>query len=527
MLRIGVITGLVVAAWLLPGRAAAAPETSPGVRLVTTIPEPGVVSAKAIGRYLYVSSLSGVSIYDVLIPYTPELVGRLELPNAQNEDVDIGSGIMLVSDDPVGGRGVLHIVDVRNPRAPRVLSTYRTWRRGGRGIGHTATCIRRCRYAWLAGGRGIEIVDLRRPSRPRLAGRFPARAASGFWGVHDVQVDRSGLAWVGGGMGTAAYDVSDPVRPRLVKRTDWHAYPGSGWNDFIHHNTLRLRRNVLAVTEEAFGLGCAGAGRLQTWRISRRRQLTPLDSFRVERDWSSQLLCSAHWFDAHDGLIAQGFYEQGVRFVDARRPRHLRQVGYYVNRPGLFWGALFAPNDPYGETVYALDHSRGIDVLDLRRGKLRPVRRPGVWPPPDLTPVPDPNFTLEFSGGFEDVVPPGASVRLTVRPKGGIGPADVRVTLPAELIDVQVPPDVGYDPVSRTVHASLPTTSFSSWDIAARVATTSRAGTQLEVIGYIRGAGDPLPLDDRAVHRSVVGRRTGAAVASSRRFCRLPSDYTL
>ena len=360
----------------LPGTALAA-ETSPGVSLVGSIPERGVISARAVGQHLYVSALSGMSIYDVSDPRAPVRVGRLELPNAQNEDVDVGSGIMLVSDDPVGGRGILHVIDVSDPAAPRVLSTYSTRRRC------SDTRRRASRTAATHGSRArakaIEVVDLRDPARPRRAGRFRAREAAGLMGTHDVQVDGSGLAWVAGGNGTAAYDVSDPVHPKLVRRTNRQG-SRPPLNKFIHHNSLRLRRNVVAITEEAFGRGCRRAGTLQTWRISRHRRMRPLDTFGVERDRSARLLCSAHYFDARDGLIAQGFYEQGVRLIDARRPRRLRQVGYYVNRPGLFWGALFAPTDPSGSTVYALDHSRGIDVLALDRAALRPVRRKGSRP---------------------------------------------------------------------------------------------------------------------------------------------------
>ena len=68
-----------------------------------------------------------------------------------------------------------------------------------------------------------------------------------------------------------------------------------------------VRITDFSITEEAFGIGCRGAGTLQTWRVSGRRRMTPLDSFGVERDRSSALLCSAHYFDARDGLIAQGF----------------------------------------------------------------------------------------------------------------------------------------------------------------------------------------------------------------------------
>src|SRR5918992_1584880 len=272
------VVAALLALVLFPAAAAAAPEASPGVSLVSSIPERGVISARAVGQHLYVSSLSGVSIFDVSNPRAPVRVGRLDLPNAQNEDVDVAGGILLVSDDPFGGRGVLHVVDTRDPASPRV------------------------------------------------ARRFPAREAAGVMGTHDVQVDSSGLAWVAVGNGTAAYDVSNPLRPRLVRRTN--ARGGRPpLNDLIHHNSLRLRRDVLAVTEEAFGrTGCRGAGTLQTWRIPARGGVTPMDSWGVERDRSAQVMCSAHYFDARDGLIAQGFYEQGLRLIDATRPRRLRQV---------------------------------------------------------------------------------------------------------------------------------------------------------------------------------------------------------
>ena len=39
----------------------------------------------------------------------------------------MGNGILLVTDDPYGGRGILYVIDVRNPRRPRLLSTYSTW----------------------------------------------------------------------------------------------------------------------------------------------------------------------------------------------------------------------------------------------------------------------------------------------------------------------------------------------------------------------------------------------------------------
>lgn len=532
----------VLAALLTVAGPAAAQEASRGVSLVRSIPERGVVSARAVDGLLYVSSLSGVSIFDIADPRAPVRVGRLELPNAQNEDVDVGSGIMLVSDDPFGGRGILHVVDVRDPAQPRVLSTYSTWapgllevfsrgdapRRGG--IGHTATCIDACRYAYLAGSpAGIDVVDLRDPANPRLARRFPARAAAGRLGTHDVQVDAQGLAWIAGARGTAAYDVSNPVRPKLVLRTSRRGARGP-WNDFIHHNSLRIKPNVVAITEEDFGGQCRGAGTLQTWRIT-GKTLRPIDSFGVERDRGARVMCSAHYFDASRGLIAQGFYEQGVRIVDARRPGRLRQVGYYVDRPGLVWGALFAPTDPTGSTVYSIDHSRGIDVLALDRDALRPVRRRGGPKVPRRG-----GLGLIVDDGF-DRVRPGQELSVGFGVYGRGGNARVAATLPPELTNVRVPSGVAYDPATRTVAFDVRRVRrLAIRRIRARVSPGAAPGTPVEVIGYVSSPRDPLPLDDRGVDRGTVGSRAvraydsrASAAARGRApggFCVLPGAYT-
>ena len=76
------------------------------------------------------------------------------------------------------------------------------------------------------------------------------------------------------------------------------------------------------------------------------------------------VLCSAHWFDEDHGLLAQGWYDQGVRFLDISDPTEIRQVGYWVTT-GTFWGAYYAPSDPTRSIVYGLDVTSGIDVLKI------------------------------------------------------------------------------------------------------------------------------------------------------------------
>ena len=123
----------------------------------------------------------------------------------------------------------------------------------------------------------------------------------------------------------------------------------------------------MVITEEDYSRPtCAGAGSLQTWRIN-GNTINNLDSWEVEIDPARTSLCSAHYFDEDAGLLAQGWYEQGTRFLDVSTPSKIRQVGFWIPQKNVTWGAVFHPVDR--GVVYALDHPRGIDVLRVKRGR--------------------------------------------------------------------------------------------------------------------------------------------------------------
>lgn len=531
------LLALALLAAVVPAAPAWGADISKGIRYLNTVPERGIISARAVGNLLYVSALSGVSIYDVSDPRRPLRIGRLALPNAQNEDVDVGNGIMLISDDPYAGRGILHVVDVRDPRHPRVLSRYSTWapglidgalpplgRRGG--IGHTATCIQGCRYAWLAGSPdGIEVVDLRDPRRPRFAGKVPVRPAAGAFGTHDVQVDAGGLAWVVGSSGTAAYDVSDPVHPRLRIRTTGRGRVGP-WNDAIHHNSLRISDRTLLVTEEDLRPGCRRAGSFQTWRIGSRGMARPLDRFGVERNGGARIVCSAHYFDHRDGLVAAAFFEQGVRFLRVDNPRRITQVGYYVADPAMVWGALYPPTDPSGEVVYVIDHAKGIDVVELDRSALSQVRRPDR---PRRR-----RGRLEVVGMVTDGIErarPGQRLRIGIAALRLSGPVarNVRfeLRLPAGVRPLRLPRGARFERRTRRVLVGVPRLRSATRRIVhARVSPRARVGAPLAFVFYARAPGDQMPLTDRWVDRERIARRArrgpslrvAAAAAPAPRF---------
>jgi hypothetical protein len=84
--------------------------------------------------------------------------------------------------------------------------------------------------------------------------------------------------------------------------------------------------------------------------------------------------CSAHWFDFHQsGIIAQGYYQQGLRFIDVRDARDLKQYGYFTSGASEVWDAYWVPErnkngvrtGRKSNVVYATDLVRGLDVLEV------------------------------------------------------------------------------------------------------------------------------------------------------------------
>jgi hypothetical protein len=506
--------------------ALAAPFHSDNVQLVTKLPDTaGAASARFVGEHMYVSTWKGLSIFDITKADDPQRVGFLPLPHFENEDVDAAGDIVIISNDPSEGMGVVYVIDVSNPTVPTIRSIFPNGTIFGSNpadvnpsyTGHIANCLQQCKYLWLTGTeQGVVVVDLRDPDNPKTVNTFempkpkkygdetdPEKLAPGF--THDVFVDRAGIAWVTGRDGTFGYDAADPVHPKLVYRSDENVTnsglsgpdgDGAGPLDFLHHNSIRTdiqlakptladdggvkgvvkqspakktakkkktsckRRHgesrkrakarcakarrraaakrraaarkrsrvkarsattsgglgdVMAITEEDYTRPtCAGQGSLQTWQIKPgdnnsdgTTKLTMLDQWTTELNELSNQTgrspatgnCSAHWFDESHGILAQGWYDQGVRFMDISNPRDIRQVGYWVTA-GTFWAAYYAPTDPKRQVVYGLDTAGGIDVLRFDRtakpAQTKTVRAPILS-----------KWVSSGDGGFKKFLPSG------------------------------------------------------------------------------------------------------------------------
>ena len=296
------------------------------------------------------------------------------------------------------GHGIA-IADLTDPSAPVIRKVFKPVITGaathdvqldGKGL------------AWIVGYDGSAAYDVHDPLNPKLVMRTdPALKNTGVIqpGVvppsanpNDDKVIRDpvfGLSF--GGSGDTALDfihhdslrfdppIKHPQKPSKSNDKPVKTYPAGGTG------------KIVGITEEDYARPtCEGAGSFQTWKIGDDNILRLQDMWATEvqalQDGSGFApaagVCSAHYFDQNNGLVAQGWYEEGTRFLDVSDPKNIKQVGYWIPAKGETWSALFAPTDPTGQTVYALDVVRGIEVLHVDRSGLTktsaPVRRSWV-----------------------------------------------------------------------------------------------------------------------------------------------------
>jgi hypothetical protein len=368
---------------------------------------------------VYVSGRFGLKAYDITAdPTRPRLVGEFSLPGfwqSEDTDADHKRKIIYLSRDPrafggttdTGVSGV-YIIDVSKPETPTLLTFQEL------PAGHTSSCVNDCQYLWTGGpakaawqpadwgGRPAWVTDVRDPRRPKV---FPdpidlGRNDGKTDYTHDIQIDSAGVAWSSGRGGVRGYYTRgrhfDPVAERFRRATAWDPVPYAGGgideattNSSFMHNSFRAvgrtkdqgadprtwgNGKLLIVTEETFNAGCANDGLLvissldgsfggQGWRS------TPDNPFRLrtigtwgpvgqEGSRADTDDCSAHYFDVKDGVLAQAFYNQGVRFLDVRDPTNPTQVAYFRKDDARAWAAYW-----HGGHVYVADNVRGIDIL--------------------------------------------------------------------------------------------------------------------------------------------------------------------
>ena len=159
----------VVLAGLFAAPAQAQLQSS-NVSLLGKLPQSaGAIGARFSpdGDTMYVSSATGLQVYDVSAAATPRHIAQLPLPHFENEDVDVGRDTVVITNDPSFSTvGAIYLIDVADPanpvlrsRAPDVLQET--------GNGHIANCI---------AGLRLPLHDRHRRGPGRLRHPRPRRA---------------------------------------------------------------------------------------------------------------------------------------------------------------------------------------------------------------------------------------------------------------------------------------------------------------------------------------------------------------
>ena len=167
------------------------------------------------------------------------------------------------------------------------------------------------------------------------------------------------------------------------------------------------RNDVLLGTEENIVTDCATSGRFVTYDLRgtyagegfkdtarTHHRMRVLDTWTPEHQEGSSGCDSSHYFTSRgDGITANAFYTQGVRFLDTSNPTDIRQVGYWRPADTDVWAAYW-----HNGYVYVADFTRGVDVLRFRgaAGRARTVRLATAAPRGATTP----RFSRRLFGGL-------------------------------------------------------------------------------------------------------------------------------
>ena len=387
-------------------------------------------------------------IVDVTHPDDPEIAARVE---TETRTHTMGCANPECTHALTSGSGgEFEVFDLSDISKPELVATVQGPQGPNNsfasGIGHDWD-VDEAGIAWWVGTGGIVAYDVRDPEEPKILNSSDGHSTDPDWNnyvSHNSQ--RPNAAAFHGDEQTDEPQAppTDPPgqgpddRPGPGDRPDPARGPGGSPGDGEPDIEAG---NVLYVTEEDLSDEfCDEAiGGFQTWHVPELDpsinpdgeedggSITPLDQWTTElaSDPSAQLpaaaFCSGHYFDTHDsGIVAQGWYQQGLRILDPRDPHNIEQIGYYITAGAQeTWGARWVPEyDEDGRQtgelttlLYTEDPSRGLEILEVD------LPEPGEESVPVEAPIlpqwragsPDLAARAQGSGwGGACVLPPGA-----------------------------------------------------------------------------------------------------------------------
>lgn len=273
---------------------------------------------------------------------------------------------------PLSGHvGGVHLADMSKPSRPLLLGSIAL----PGGI-HTLTRYPGKPYVYASVGgyetqavfsRGAEyILDVSDPRAPKIAATYSSPLNWG--GCHDVTFERIDAKVVGfcpGQGGTEIWDASDPLAPEPIGRM---LLP---FVQLPHQVAVSSDGKLAAISDEAYiAHGCTGggpAGALWFYDISDLTNPQYLGFYGPHRgSFPVALLstCTAHNFNfiPDTRLMVVAWYDGGTTVLDVEDPAAVTEVAYYLPEDAYAMSSYW-----YRGRIYVADFFRGVEVLRLRR----------------------------------------------------------------------------------------------------------------------------------------------------------------
>jgi hypothetical protein len=438
---------LLLAALAVPAADARQGEdyvSSDNIELVQRIKTVGDgVGARVVGNYLYVTSTQGLSIFDISKdPEKPVQVGQMTFDvEWENEEVPTNGKILgisaqigckdptqsnVVTDNPLVGNqpsstdeatGCLSLYDVSNPASVKFL-------RSVSGAGdHTSTCVYDCKYFWGDDG---AVTDARDPAKAKVVGNWqaklpkrdydgnPSTAPTTFaQGCHHIREVQPGIIFGScqplflfstrpehGGSITEPVILAEGKAKDIGRFIHSNQWPGDATDKFAFAGGETNANPECDDTENTSAFmvfdttgaidGRGGFRRGGAFSMISEVRPTNGNYFDGKSPYNG-LGCSVHWFQHHPqfrngGAVALAEYENGTRLLQITSTGKIVEQGYFLPLGGSTSAPHWAPN---GKVIYAIDYTRGVDVLRYTGPTYRPNADGTLPDEPGTTPGTD------------------------------------------------------------------------------------------------------------------------------------------
>ena len=324
----------------------------------------------------------GIRIFKLSDSGVPMQVGFLKCPGNDNDVEVINKNLIVVAYhnnvcDESGTDGML-VVDVSNKSRPQVIGKL-TLPSGG--SAHTLNPYPGGKYVYInpgglpSNGGGIEyIVDISNPKKPKIASQFGPAEGNHRSGCHDMAFsfrnDRK-LAFCPGYQHVSIWDVSDPLTPVVVSQITNPAI------EFDHFALPSPDGNLLAIDDEAFAAhecasGQSPTGRVWIYDITNPEAPVMQSSFAPPRGgddtelgtypgWIKSWCLShgLHW-KRNSNDLAVTWFTGGVSVLNLDDPTAPEEVAHYMAPTSATYSVLWKRGRLYTNDTY-----RGLEMFEV------------------------------------------------------------------------------------------------------------------------------------------------------------------